>query len=270
MGIRVIAGRGFTETDGEGQPRVLLLNEALARRDFAGENPLGKFVYVGRDPTPWQIVGIVENVRQFGLDREAEPQFFADLRQWSGTGLLLFPGGAYYAVRTNGEPMTIMPSVRRIVRELDPQAALFYVAPMEQVVTTTMARPRMYAAVLAVFAGIGTILAAIGIYGVVAYSATRRTREIGIRMALGAQRLQVMKLVLGQSMWLTVIGIVFGVLGALALTRHLERLLFGITPLDATTFVTVSFALALVAAFASYLPARRATQVDPLIALRSE
>jgi predicted permease len=270
MGIRVVAGRGFTEADAEGQPRVLLVNEALARRDFAGENPVGKLVYVGRDLAPWQIVGVVENVRQFGLDREPEPQFFADLRQWSGTGLLLFPGGAYYAARTNGDPMAIISAVRRIVRELDTQAALFYVAPMEQVVATTMARPRMYAALLAIFASVGTTLAAIGIYGVLAYSVTRRTREIGIRMALGAQRLQVMKLVLGQSMSLTAIGIALGLLGALAVTRYLEGLLFGLTPLDPATFLVGSLVFAVVAFVASYLPASRASRVDPLIALRCE
>jgi putative ABC transport system permease protein len=270
MGIRIIAGRGFTDTDGEGQPPVLLVNEALARGEFAGQNVVGQFVYIGSDPTPRQVVGIVQDVRQFGLDRQPEPQFFADLRQWSGAGPPLFPGGAYYAVRTGGDPMAIVPAVRRIVREIDPQAALFYTAPMDQIVATTMVRPRIYAVLLSIFAGVGLMLAAIVIYGVIAFSVAQRTREIGIRMALGAQRVAVMAVVLRDALLLTVVGIVMGLAGAAALSRYLEGMLFGVTPADTVTYVATALMFIAVAGFAAFVPTRRALRVDPLTALRSE
>jgi putative ABC transport system permease protein len=270
MGIHVIAGRGLSERDGAGQPRVVVINQALSRRDFPGENPIGQIVYVGRRPDPWQIVGVVDDVRQFGLDRPPEPQFFADMRQWPETGLLLFPVGAYYAVRIDADAAPVIANVRRLVRELDPEAGVFNVASMEQLVASTIARPRMYAVLLGLFAGVGVVLAAVGIYSVLAYSVTQRTREIGIRMALGAQRSAVMRLVLGQSVVLTVIGIALGVAGAAAVTRYLEGMLFGLTPLDPMTFVAVSLMFAAVATLASWVPARRATHISPLIALRYE
>jgi putative ABC transport system permease protein len=268
MGIRIVAGRGFTENDGPGRPRVLLINQALARRDFDGENPVGRTVYVGRDAVPWEIAGIVGDVRQMRLERTPEPQFFALLRQWPAGPI--FPLGAYYAVRTSADTPLPIATVRDIVHELDQQAALFNTAPMEQVVATTISRPRMYAVLLGIFAGIAAALAAIGIFGVMAFSVAQRTREIGIRMALGAQRSEVMALVLGQSMALTAVGIALGLAGAAAVTRYLEKMLFGLTPLDPATFVAVSLTFALVATLASYVPARRATNVDPLIALRCE
>jgi predicted permease len=269
MGIRVIAGRGFADADDAGQPRVLVINEELARRDFGGENPIGRQVYVGRDLTPWQIVGIVANVRQFGLDREPEPQFFADLRQWSG-GMPLFPVGAYYAVRLDGDLDAIVSTLRGIVRQLDSEAALFNVARMETLVASTISRPRMYAVLLGIFAGVGVLLAVIGIYGVMAYAVTQRTREIGVRMALGARRGDVMSLVLRQGLALAAVGIALGLAGASAATRYLEGMLFGLTPLDRTTFAAVALLFAAVAASAAYVPARRATRVDPLTALRCE
>jgi putative ABC transport system permease protein len=269
MGIRVLAGRDFTEDDGPGRPRVLLINEALARRDFADRNPVGTTVYVGRSPDPWEIVGVVANVRQFGLDLEPQPQFFADLRQWPD-GMLTFPAGAYYAVRTAGDPMSIVPSVRSIVQQLDAQAALFYVAPMDQVVASTISRPRLYAVLLGIFALVGVGLAVIGIYGVMAYSVAQRTREIGIRVALGARRAQVVRLVVGQSALLTVVGLVLGLSAAAMLSRYLEGLLFGVTPLDVPTFAGMTLLFAVVAAVAVAVPTRRALGVSPLMALRTE
>jgi predicted permease len=229
MGIRVTAGRGLSERDGEGQPRVVVINEALARRDFPGENPIGQTVYVGRRLYPWQVVGVVEDVRQFGLDRPPEPQFFADMRQWPETGLLLFPVGAYYALRIDGESARVIANVRRIVREVDAEAGLFNVAGMDQLVAATIARPRMYAVLLAIFAGVGVLLAAVGIYGVLACSVAQRTREIGIRVALGAERSAVIALVLRESAVLTSVGIALGVGGAAGLTRYLATMLFGLT-----------------------------------------
>jgi len=270
MGIPVLAGRGFVEGDGPGRSRVLLINEALSRRDFADRNPIGQTVFIGRFPDPWQIVGVVGNVRQFSLELEPQPQFFVDLRQWTTVDALVFPAGAYYAVRTSAEPESMVPTVRSIVQQLDPQATVFYVAPMEQVVASTISRPRLYAVLLGIFAAVGLGLAVIGIYGVMAYSVAQRTREIGIRVALGARRAQVIALVVKQGALLTAVGIAAGLAGAAMLSRYLEGLLFGVTPLDPATFVAAAALFALVALVAAYGPTRRATGVDPLVALRAE
>ena len=269
MRIPVLSGRGFVEGDDAGRPRVLLINEALARRDFTGRNPVGETVFIGRFPEPWQIVGVVGNVRQFSLEVDARPSFFVDLRQWRN-GPLVFPTGAYYVVRTSSEPESIVPIVRTMARQLDAQATLFYVAPMEQVVASTIARPRLYAVLLGVFAAVGLGLAVIGIYGVIAYSVAQRTREIGIRVALGARPAQVIALVVKQSAMLTGVGIALGLSGAAMMSRYLEGLLFGVTPLDPATFAAAAALFALVALVAAYGPTRRATGVDPLVALRTE
>lgn len=270
MGIRVIAGRGFRDDDVEGRPRVLLINQTLARRDFASGSPVGTMVYVGRDTVPWEIAGVVADVRQRGLDREPRPQFFVSLRQWSGPSVPVFPVGAYYALRTSIDPASVIGNVRRVVHEIDSRAALENIATMDQVVSNWMTRPRMYAVLLGMFAGLAIALATAGIYGVMAYSVTQRTREIGIRMALGAQRRAVMRLVLGQSLALVAVGLAIGLAGAAGATRYLEGLLFGLTPLDASTFAGAAMLFGSVAVVASYLPARSAATVDPMIALRAE
>jgi putative ABC transport system permease protein len=160
--------------------------------------------------------------------------------------------------------------VRSIARQLDPEAVLFYVTPMDQVVASTISRPRLYAVLLGLFAAVGLGLAIIGIYGVMAYSVSQRTREIGIRMALGARRVEVVALVLRQSAVLTTSGIVIGLSAAAMLSRYLTGLLYGVQPLDAPTFVFVVVLFVVVAALASFVPARRATRVDPAVALRAE
>ena len=268
FGIRILSGRGLTEADDEGHPRVLLVNQALVNRDFEGQNPIGKTVFVGRDVQPWEIVGVVDDVRQFALDRDPAPQFFADLRQWSGQGAF-FPIGAYYAIRTTASSAQLLPAIREIVAGLDAEAALFNIAPMKALVANTLARPRLYASLLSAFAVAGLTLALIGIYGVVGYTVTQRTREIGIRVSLGAERRDVIALVMRQSLVLTAAGIVVGLGTAAAISRYLESLLFGVTRFDITTFAAVVAAFTIVAALASYVPARRATTVDPLLALRS-
>jgi len=270
MGIPLLSGRGFVESDGPGRPRVMLINEALARRDFPNRSPIGETVFVNYFPQPWQIVGVIADVRQFGLAIDPQPQFFVDMRQWTDVDALVFPAGAYYAARTSMDPQSIIPSVRSIVQQLDPQATLFYVAPMEQLIASTISRPRLYAVLLGIFSMVGLGLAVIGIYGVMAYSVAQRTREIGIRVALGARRAQVIALVVKQSAMLTVIGIVVGLSGAAMLSRYLEGLLFGVTPLDPVTFAAAAVIFTLVALVAAFGPTRRATGVDPLVALRAE
>jgi predicted permease len=267
MGIAVVAGRGFKDSGRAGE-RVLLINEVLARREFPGANPIGQQIFAGPDAAPWEIVGVVRDVRQSSLDRDPEPQVFAQVSQWTGTAV--FPLGPYFSARTRSDPMSFVPHVRDIARQLDADAGLFNVATMEQVVANRISRERMYAVLLGVFAGVAGALAAIGIYGVMAYSVAQRTREIGIRTALGARPADVMVLVLGQSTLVTLVGIAAGLAGAALSTRYLQGMLFGLTPLDPSTFVAVSIAFAAIAMLAAYLPARRATKVDPLVALRTE
>jgi predicted permease len=269
MGIPVLAGRGFEDRDGAGQPRVLLINRTLAVQDFPDEDPVGQIVYVGKDTEPWTIVGVTDDVRQFGLDLAPEPQFFVDLRQGTG-GFPLFPVGAYYAVRTDLDTAALAAHLRTIVRELDPEAALFNVAPMDRLVSHTLAVPRMYSVLLGLFAAVGLTLALVGIYGVLAYTVLQRTREIGVRMALGARASQVLRQVMRQGLVLTTLGLAAGFAGAAGLSRFLESLLYEVTPLDPTTYGGVALVFLLAAALASLLPARRATKIDPAITLRCE
>ena len=267
MGIDVMAGRGFNESDGAGQ-QVLLLNETLERSGLLGPNPVGRYVYA-LGIFPWEVTGMVEDVHQSGLDHDPGPQVFMDVRQLPDASALTGP--MYFAVRTReDDPAPLMPAIRRIARELDAEATVDHVATMDRLLANSTARPRLYAVLLAVFSGLAISLAAVGIYGVVAYAATRRTREIGIRIALGAQRADVMRLMLGQSAVFIVLGIVLGLVGSAAATPYLRGLLFGLAPLDARTFASVPIALAGIAALASYLPARRAARADPLSAIRHE
>jgi predicted permease len=276
MGIPVVSGRAFTEDDGVGRPGVLLINEALARRSFPGENPIGQVVLFGPSDHRMMldIVGIVGNVRQFGLDRAPEPQYFIDMRQVPTDPAFrappLFPVGVYYTVRTAADTGTVIGGIRTIARQLDAHATLGDVATMEQIVSNSITRPRMYAVLVGIFAGVAVVLAVIGLYGVMAYSVAQRTREIGVRVALGAERRDVMRLVLRQSLALTMAGIGMGILGAAGLTRYLGSLLFGLQPLDLVTFAAVGLLFSAVAMTASYVPARRAASVDPLVALRYE
>ncbi len=268
LGIQAIAGRTFGENDGRGQPQVLVINETLARSGLLGATPLGRHVYALGD-RPWEVIGIVGDVRQFGPAQRAEPQLFIDFRQVPES-LRLSGVGLYFTVRVDGDSTALVPNVRTISRELDSQTIVDNIAPLEQLVSNAVARPRLYAVLLGIFAIVAVLVAAIGIYGVMSHAVTRRTREIGIRVALGANRPAVMALILRQSLVLTAVGITLGAGGAVALTGSLEHMLFGIKPLDAPTYAAVSVLYAAVATVAAYVPARRATQVDPLIALRDE
>jgi predicted permease len=271
LGARIVAGRGFEDRDRAGAPRAMVINEALAKREFPGQNPIGRFVYAGRDSSPWQIVGVVADIRQFGLDQDPQPQFFADFRQWPDSDPVFFTFlGPYYAVRTAGDPAAIVTRLRAVVRQARADAGVYNVATMAQLVSNSIVRPRLYATLLGAFAAVAVALAAVGLYSVMAFAVTQRTREIGIRMALGARRSAVMKLVIGQSLVLAAAGVALGLVASAAVTRYLEGMLFGVTPSDPMTFLAVSGLFVLVALAAAYVPARRASLVEPVIALKTD
>jgi putative ABC transport system permease protein len=193
---------------------------------------------------------------------------FFEMRQTPAPGITARVN--YFVVRTDSQLSPVVSTVRSTVRQLDPQMSVDLVAPMQQLVSNSISRPRLYAVLLGVFAAVAVILAAVGLYGVMAYSVTQRTREIGVRMALGAQRGDVMSQVVREGLALTVIGLAIGLIAAAMTMRYVENLLFGLTALDPVTFLAASLLFAGVATFASYVPARRATSVDPLVALRYE
>ena len=286
MGVRVIAGRELAPTTPPARPPAIVVNRAAARRLFGAANPVGQMVdwypsSKAKDVVPAQVVGVVEDIRNTTPDREPFPEVFADYRQLlavSESGAIpparrtrLAIGFLSFAVRTNGDPAAAIPAFGRAsCAPSIPMPASNRFCRCEQLVAGSVARQRFYAVMLSVFAAVAGFLAAIGIYGVLAYAVVQRTREIGIRMALGAQRAQVLRLILRRGAMLTAIGIALGLAGAAAGTRVLQDLLFGVTPLDPQTFIAVSLLFGLVATVASYLPARRATTVDPMVALRSE
>ena len=268
MGIQVVAGRGFTAEDRVGSPKVVVINQALVRRDFADANPIGQNVYLLKQTEPWQVVGVIEDVRQKSLEQDPAPQVFISLRQSPMAMGLRFL--QYYAVRTTGEPLAVVPRVREVLHGLDADAALYNVAPMASLVANSVSRPRLYAVLATVGSVIAMVLAAIGIYGVIAYLVAARTREFGIRIALGASPRDVYRMVVGRGLVLTGIGLTLGLAGAAVAVRSLEGLLFGLTSLDPATFVTSATLFSLVAAAACAIPALRATRIDPAVALRSE
>jgi putative ABC transport system permease protein len=267
LGIRVAEGRGLSAAAREDGPRELLVNESFAHRYCSGGHAVGQHLnFMG--PAPWEIVGVVNDVRYAGLTAEPFPEVYIDYRQASARRGV--PADMFFAVRTTGSPLPLMANVRGLVRQEDPQLAVGNVATMEQRLSASVARPRFYAALVGVFAFLAVALATVGIYGVLSYSVSQCTREIGIRLALGAPRREVLRLVLWQGCAIAGIGIAIGLAGAAALTRSLSTLLFGITRFDPPTFVGVSVLLAAVAMAACYVPARRATRVDPILALRAE
>lgn len=262
MGMRVVEGRRLSA--GEQARRETLITRTFATSGFFDGPALGRHVYTPN--TSWEVVGIVEDMRQFDLDRPPGSEMFIIAFIPPPPGL----GGTYFAVRTQAEPFAIAADVRAIVHQIDPTATVDNVATMEQIVSNAVSAPRFYAVLLGSFAAVAVALAAIGIYGLLAFVVTHRRREIGIRMALGARSTNVVGLVVQQSAVQIAVGVALGVGAAALLSRYLEVLLFGVTRLDVLTYVLAGLAFALVALAAAYGPARRATQVDPLVALRSE
>jgi putative ABC transport system permease protein len=282
-GVRLLDGREFGPADGATSTPSIVISRTIARRFFGAASPVGQFVqwYGGNAiASRMQVIGVVEDVRNTSPDRDPNPEIFVEYRQllalqqrWGDSAQRqeqIAIGFLSFAVRTRGNPASAAASVAQVVRSVDPSAGIDAMIPMERLVASSVARPRFYAVLLGVFASLAGILAAIGIYGMFAYAVTQRTQEIGIRMALGAQRAHVLALVLRSGLILTIIGIALGLAGAAAVTRLLQSMLFGVTPLDPATFVAVSLLFGVVATLACYVPARRATKVDPMMALRSE
>jgi putative ABC transport system permease protein len=267
MGIPLLSGRLVTEQDVTNNSRFVLINEAMAKRFWPGEDPVGKRISTmvsSGQQVPWQtIAGVVGNVRHLGLDIEPRPEIYYHTNT-------LPPFGPVVVVRTTSDPKRLISIARAKVRELDRDVPISNVNTMEQLVAQSVAQRRFGMFLLGIFALLALLLAAIGIYGVVSYSVTQRTQEIGVRMALGANATDVLKMVLRNGMSLALIGVGIGLVGAFALTRLMARLLFEVTPTDVTTFSLVSVGLIVVALLACYLPARRAMKVDPLEALRYE
>ena len=265
MGIPVVAGRDFNEWDVKDAEKVTIIDERLAREYWPNESPVGKRIRFGppEDNEPWhKVIGVVGVVRHQRLDADTRKSVYLPHLQVPANGLAL-------VVRAKN-PTSLAGALRGQVREMDPDLPVNELMLMEEVVSQSIWQSRLYAILFSVFAGVAVLLAAIGIYGVMSYTVTQRTQEIGIRMALGAQMKDVLQLIVKSGLALSLIGVALGVAGAFALTRLLQTLLFGVTPTDAFTFVAVSLILLFVALLACYIPARRATKVDPLVALRYE
>ncbi|MEJ7809819.1 MAG: ABC transporter permease [Gemmatimonadaceae bacterium] len=267
LGIPMAAGRSLTEADHAGAARVAVVNETFANHYWPAGGAVGKRFHLGQaDDTdePWMtIVGVVRDVKQFGVNEGTVEGLFMPHAQSPSRTMTL-------VIRATADPAGLAPAVRREIGALDPEVALFNVLTLEQALERSVWQPRLYTALLGIFAAVALVLAAIGLYGVVSYTVARRTHEIGLRMALGAQRRDVVRLVVGEGARLVAIGIAVGLAGALAVLRVLRAVLFGVSTTDPATFATVSVTLAAAALLASYIPARRAARVDPLVAMRSE
>ncbi|HEY6292263.1 MAG TPA: ABC transporter permease [Terriglobia bacterium] len=265
LGIPLLEGREFSENDTATSRPVAIVNHDFARRFWPGGHAVGHRI---RPFGSWYtIVGVVGDVRQWGLAQDAP--LAIDL-PYSQSPQPFFLSAATLVVRTPSDPLAMANAVRQEVQVVDPEMPVFDVTSMEQLVYRSVAEPRFDTLLLGSFAALALILASVGIYGVVSYSVTQRTHEIGIRMALGAERIDVLKPVVSEGLGLTLAGVGIGLIGALILTRFLANLLYGVRPTDLVTFVAVSMVLTGVAAFASYVPARRATRIDPMVALRYE
>ncbi len=265
MGIHLLAGRDFAEADRTGAPLVTIVDERLAQKYWPNQSPIGKRVRFGppEDNEPWHtVIGVVNVVRHQRMQEETRDSVYLPHQQ--------IPVGGLSIVSRSADPKGLVASVRREVAQIDSDLPLSNIATMEEVMADSIWQPRLYAMLFAVFAGGALVLAVIGIYGVMAYIVITRTHEIGIRMALGATARDVFRLIVGRGMKLTAIGLVLGIGGAFALTRLMRGLLFNISATDPITFVLLSVLLAVAAFLACYIPARRATKVDPLVALRYE
>jgi putative ABC transport system permease protein len=267
MRIRLVAGRSFNESDLAGRQTVYVVNRAAVQEYFQGVNPVGKLISTFNGTDKGEVVGVVEDTRQSGPETEPMPQIFMDAEHMNHS---VFGEGYYFVVRTTRDAPAILRVIRAIVRDIDPNVVVDDVATMNQILSNSITTPRSYAVLLGAFSAAALALASIGLYGVVSYFVKQRSREIGIRIALGAERRDVIGFVMREGLLINLAGLAVGLTGGAALTKYLRTMLFQVTPLDIGTFISVSALFIAVAVLASYIPARHATAIDTLSALRYE
>src|SRR2546423_4043939 len=256
LGIPVLHGRSFVDAD---NAPVVIVNQATAQEYWPGEDPIGKILSIGKNR--FEVLGVVRNVHNDGLTSEAATAIYVPITIFPRSNLNIF-------VRASLPPVSLVSAVQRAIWSVDKDQPINDIAPLSQMVAATTSQPRFFTLLLGIFGGLAVVLAAVGAYGVLAYTVRQRTNELGIRMALGAQPSAVLSMVLSQGIRAALAGLGIGILGALLTTRLLASLLFGVRANDPLTFITAGILLSLVAVLASYLPARRATKVDPMVALR--
>jgi predicted permease len=263
--VPLISGRTFSDSDTNKTQQVVVIDQTLARRYWPGESPLGQHLKLGQNPqAPWvTIVGVVGDIKSDGFDAPSVPHIYMPLRQAA-------PFNAVVFLRNKSDVASLGEAVRREVESVDPNVPVHSISSLDQIIARSIADRRFALELLGVFATVALLLAAVGIYGVMSYSVSQRSQEIGIRVALGAQRMHILHMAIGEGMRLVAIGLPIGLIGAAALTRFVRTMLFDVSPFDPTTFAAISATLAGVAFLACYVPARRATRVNPLVALRDE
>jgi len=274
MQIPILRGRSFTEQDSEHSPSVALIDASLAHKFFPNEDPIGKRINLGLLEIQPEIVGVVGHVQHWGLgSREhetIEAQLYLPVWQVPDKFWPLLSNGGQYVARTSGSPTGLAASIRQAAEKVDSSSVVYDVRPMEEIVARSISTQRLTMLLLSVFSALALVLSAIGIYGVISYLTGQRTHEIGVRVALGASGKDVLRMVLGQGMKMTLIGVAFGIAAAFALTRLITKMIYGVGATDPITFAGVAVLLSAVALCACYIPARRATRVDPIVALRYE
>jgi predicted permease len=268
IGIPILRGRGLDESDGPEAPQVVVLSESAVRRFFPDEDPIGKTIHLGLGrgrgrKAGGEVVGIVGDVKETGLGAESPPEIYVPYAQ--------FPLQSMDVVlRTAVEPRSLAAAAGRVVHGLDAELPVARVATLDEVLARSVSEPRFYALLLGSFAGTALFLAALGLFGVTSYAVAQRTRELAVRVALGARREELLRMVLGEALLLGAVGVAVGLAGALLLSRVLSGMLYSLSPRDPVTLGAVALLLLATTLLAGYLPARRATRVDPVIALRAE
>jgi putative ABC transport system permease protein len=269
MGMKLVKGRAFSRHDTEDAPGVVIINQTMAARFFAGEEPVGKRIGLSGNPVDWrEIVGVVGDIRNYGLDADVKPEAYVPLQQSGPEYLSNVASAMNVIVRSPNDSSTLASTLREQVQALDKDQPVSEIRTMEWYLADSMAQRRFNMLLLGAFAGLALVLAAVGIYGVIAYTVEQRTHEMGIRIALGAKGGDILKLVFANAMVTTLAGIVIGLAAAFGLTRLLQGLLYQVTATDPFVFAVIPILLLAVAVIATYIPARRAMKVDPITALR--